>query len=145
MHRTNPGSSRRLSRALSWCLPAGLCMLLAACNSGGSKATVQGTVTLDDVEVKEGVVRFIPVDGNTPTASGPIKDGRYVAEVPHGMMRIEINVPTVKGKRKAYDAPDSPLVDIVEEAVPAKYNVQSELKEEIKGSTMELNFPLKSR
>jgi hypothetical protein len=38
----------------------------------------------------------------------------------------------VTGKRKEYVGPDAPLVDLVEESLPAKYHSASELKYEVK-------------
>ena len=65
--------------------------------------------------LKEGVIRFVPVDGQTPTADAPIVNGRFSATVPVGKKRVEISAPRVVGKRKMYDTPDSPVVDDVAE------------------------------
>jgi hypothetical protein len=44
-----------------------------------------------------------------------------------------------------YDTPDSPTVDIVAELLPAKYNVNSELKMTVDGAAQEQNFNLQSK
>jgi hypothetical protein len=101
--------------------------LAAGCSSSTGKGTVEGTVTLDGQPLKSGLIRFVPVDGKSPTADTAITDGQYSAEVPFGEKRVEISAPKVTGKRKMYDTPNSPTVDIVEELLPASYNVQSVL------------------
>ena len=47
------------------------------------------------------------------------------------------------GKRKAYDTPESPTVDIVEELIPARYNVNSELKVTVKKGSNAFTLELK--
>jgi len=132
---------RRL--ALLACLPA-VALLAAGC-SDGTSATLDGTVTLDGEPLKEGVVRFIPVDTSTGgTAGAAIKDGKFRAEVPLGELRVEISAPKVVGKRKAYDTPDSPMVDIVDELLPARYNTKSELRVTIKKGSQKETFELTS-
>ena len=42
-------------------------------------------------------------------------------------MRVEIVSPKVTGTRKAYDTPESPLIDVTQEQIPARYNTKSEL------------------
>jgi hypothetical protein len=102
-------------------------LLAAGCGSSTGKGTVEGTVTLDGQPLKSGLIRFVPVDGKSPTADTTITDGRYSAEVPFGPKRVEITAPKVTGKQKMYNAPNSPTYDIVEELLPVRYNVQSEL------------------
>lgn len=101
------------------------------CSESTTHGTVQGTVTLDGKPLSEGVVRFVPVDGSTGTASAAITNGEYTAQVPVGLNRIEFSAPKVTGKQKMYDTPDSPSVDIVAELLPERYNLQSELQLQI--------------
>jgi hypothetical protein len=64
--------------------------------------------------------------------------------VPPGSVRVEIRAPTVVGQRKLFDTPDSPTQDVLRETLPAKYNTQSELIEEIEPGRRELHFELRS-
>ena len=134
----------RLSRLVSRVALLALVAAAAGC-SGDGPTTVHGTVTLNGEPLKEGTVRFVPVD---PTAGGtagaPIKDGKFTAEVPRGEMRVEISAPKVVGKRKMYDTPDSPEVDMVEELIPVRYNAQSDLKITVKSSGQKETFTLTS-
>ncbi|WP_020472226.1 hypothetical protein [Zavarzinella formosa] len=120
-----------------------LIFLIPACGSSGpSVAKIKGKVTLDGQPLAEGLVNFRPVGDDAPTASGIVKNGEFTAEVPVTKMRVSISASKVTGQRKAYNTPDSPLVDIVTEIIPAKYNSKSELVHDIKPDTKELNFEL---
>jgi hypothetical protein len=105
---------------------------------------LDGTVTLDGSPLKEGIVRFIPKDGETATADATIVDGAFSARVPLGEKQVSVNSPRVVGKRKAYDTPDSPTVDVVEEAIPARYNVTTELTIDVKPGKQSAKFDLQS-
>jgi hypothetical protein len=68
-----------------------------------------------------------------------------------GRPGVDPNPPTARaqfgrvGKRKAYDTPDSPMVDIVEELIPARYNANSELKVTVKKGGQKETFALASK
>lgn len=104
-----------------------LCGAQAGCSADTKRGTVSGTVTLDGQPLKSGTIRFVPADGQTATADGAITDGKYSATVPPGEKRVSVSAPKVIGKKRVYDTPDSPQVDIVEELLPARYNLQSKL------------------
>ncbi len=101
---------------------------LSGCSDDAQRGTVTGRVTLDGQPLKTGIIRFVPADGRSATADGPITDGNYAVTVPPGEKRVVITAPKVVGKKKMYETPESPVVAIVEELLPARYNVQSELK-----------------
>ena len=125
----------------------GILLGLAAsgCSSASDKGTVRGEVTLDGQPLKEGVIRFVPADGNSATADARILDGRYEAQVPPGQKRVEISAPKVVGKgKRMYDTPDSPTVDDVRELLPARYNARSELRLTVQAGTQEKKFELKT-
>jgi hypothetical protein len=114
------------------------------CSSDSSKGAVSGTVTLDGQALASGLIRFVPVDGRTPSADATITDGEFSAEVPIGEKRVSISAPKVVGKRKAYQTADAPSIDIVEELLPARYNVTSELTLNVTGGRQEAEFKLES-
>ncbi len=121
-----------------------LCSTLIGCSSKPGQATVSGTVTLDAQPLKTGIIRFVPVDGQTPTADATILDGKFAAKVPPGEKRVEIMAPKVVGTKKLYETPDSPAVDIVEELLPARYNLQSTLTITVVKGEQTKDFPLES-
>src|SRR5262249_38253762 len=116
----------------------------AGCSSASGKGSVSGEVTLDGQPLKEGVIRFVPVDGQSPTADAAVVGGRFKATVPLGEKRVEISAPKVVGKRKMYDTPDSPAVDDVVELLPPRYNVRSDMTMTVRKGSQEKNFELTS-
>jgi hypothetical protein len=118
----------------------------AGCSDSVKKATVNGTVTLNDRPLKEGDVRFVPIDGKSQTATAKIVDGKFtVTGVALGEMRVEFSAPKVLKPRKAYDTQDSPMVDEVGELIPERYNVKSELKITVKEGSQDETFALAGR
>jgi hypothetical protein len=127
------------------CKMLALALLLGLTAGCSSEPTVTGEVWLDGQPLKEGVIRFVPVDGKSQTASAPIIDGRFTATMPPGEKRVEISAPKVVGKRKMYDLPDSPEVDNVVERLPGRYNVRSELTLTVRPGTQEKRLELTSQ
>jgi hypothetical protein len=108
------------------------------------KGVVKGEVTVDGGAVKTGLIKFIPVDGQTPSADAIITDGKYTGTVPLGDKRIEITASRVKGKKRML--PDSPEEDDIEEIpLPERYNVKSELTLKVERGEQTKNFELKSK
>jgi hypothetical protein len=115
------------------------------CSSSSDSGKVQGSVTLDGQPVEVGVIRFASVDGSGQPVEATVAAGRFELAVSPGEKRVEIRAPKVTGKRKMYDTPDSPTVDIVAELLPERYNVDSELKMTVDGSEQTQDFELKSK
>jgi hypothetical protein len=125
---------------------AGLAALLIAGCGDGSTATVSGTVTVDGQPLKEGLIRFVPPSTAAAAVEAPITNGEYTAAgVPLGEVQVQISAPKVVGKMKMIDTPESPYVDKVEELLPPRYNVQSELKMTVESGSQEKSFQLKSK
>jgi len=137
-----------MGRSRFWCTAV---WLLAAALLGGcgraepAKGFVSGVVTLDGKPLERGSVLFVSADNTLPSSSGEIKDGAYRAEVYVGPMNVQVLSPRVVGKRKLYDTPDSPVRDVTEESIPAKYNTHTELTYEVKPGEQEKNFVLTSK
>jgi hypothetical protein len=123
----------------------GLAALLSAgCSDGPPYGEVRGEVTLDGQPVKQGVVRFIPLDGSTPTASALITDGRFSERVPVTSHRVEISAPRLPpggpARRGTIDD-NTPL----EELIPERYNLRSELTADVKKGTQDIRYELTSK
>ena len=129
---------------LRFCGGAALLMVvvLAGCSGQKPMGTVEGTVTFNSQPLEQGLIRFVPVDGNSQTADATITGGKFTANVPVGDVRVEITAPKVVGQTKMYNTPDSPTVDRIEELIPPKYNVSSELKMTIPKGKTEKQFAL---
>jgi len=104
------------------------CVLLTGCSQSTTHGVIEGKVTLDGQPLKEGTVRFVPMDGESQTSSAAIAEGEFVATVPVGQVRIQYSAPKLMGKQKMYDTEDSPTVDVVGELLPNRYNIRSDLE-----------------
>jgi hypothetical protein len=116
-------------------------VLAVGCGGQGA-TTVTGEVTLDGKPIEDGLITFVPVDGKTPNAATKIKGGKYSLKATPGAMRVQINSAIVTGKRKAYDTPDSPLVDVLGERIPNRYNEQTTLTLDVKPGENVKNWEL---
>lgn len=127
-------------------LVASAALLIAAAGcSGKTNNTVSGTVTFDGQPVANGLIRFLPADASQKRVEAIITAGKYAAAAPLGENRIEISAVKVTGKKKMYEAPDSPVVDVVGELLPARYNVKSELTMTVAAGEQTKDFPLTSK
>jgi hypothetical protein len=122
-----------------------LLALLALAGCGAKESRVSGTVTLDGQPIDAGAITFLPSDGQSPTAGGVIQDGRYSVKVPVGTMKVSISAPKVVGKKKIYPTPQSPEMPITKEAVPARYNEQTELQLDVKPGANQKDWDLHSK
>jgi hypothetical protein len=123
-----------------------VCCAFASCSHGDSKhGIVSGDVTLDSQPLEAGTIRFAATDGHSSPAEAPITNGKYAATVPVGESRVTISASKVTGKRKTYNTPDSPTVDIVTELLPAQYNTQSTLTLKVTAGSQQQNYDLKSK
>ena len=114
----------------------------------GGRQTVEGTVTLDDRPLEQGYINFRPTSAaKGPPVGGPVEQGKYAIqpESPlEGGFRVEI---TAMGKtgRKVSDGTGA-RIDIEGQVLPARYNTESKLQEEIKPRQRnEFLFSLKSK
>jgi hypothetical protein len=132
-----------------WLCALTLVALVAAvgCSTGPAVGTVNGEVTFDGQPVKDGHVSFTPVDGKGQTGGAPINEGKFKAEqVSATKMKVELHGNRLTGKKiKAYDTPESPVMDEVAELLPSKYNFNSELTLEVKRGTQDVKYELKSK
>ncbi|MBS0202035.1 MAG: hypothetical protein JSS49_03985 [Planctomycetes bacterium] len=120
---------------------------LTGCGSRGRSPEmfrVSGVIKLDGSPLKTGTINFTPTDGKNQVAGGTVTNGNYSVQVPPGPAKISISSPKVVGTQKAYDTPDSPTMDIIEEAIPAAYNVDTTLEHNATEAKRDLNFELKS-
>ena len=119
--------------------------MVGGCAGPDTEGIVSGTVTLDGQPLKEGTIRFVPVDGKSPTADARIADGQFRATVPVGEKIVEISAPKVVGKHRMYESPDSPVVDKVIELLPPRFNVRSELRITVTKGKLEKVFTVASK
>jgi hypothetical protein len=138
----SPSRWRFSARPLFWYLG-----LLALAGCGDGKSTVSGTVSLDGQPVDNGTITFVNSEGGKLIREGAvISGGKFEATVLPGNFKIELNSQKVVGKRtqKGFDGKDETL-EISEEMFPDKYNVKTELTQEIKRGSNPITLDLKSK
>jgi hypothetical protein len=119
--------------------------ILAGCSHGDSNSgTVSGNVILDGQPLPSGSIRFTPEGGHVSPVEAAIAAGKFSATVPLGDCKVAISAQKVIGKRKMYETPDSPMVDITAESLPAQYNTQSTLTFKVVPGSQQQNYDLKS-
>lgn len=117
------------------------------CGSGKSNdiVTVTGLVTLDEQPLEKGLIQFLPTDGNGTSAACEIRQGAYSVDMLIGTKRVEVTSPKIIGQKKAYDTPESPVMDLLEEQIPLEYNGQSKLNANVSREQKKFDFALKSK
>jgi hypothetical protein len=119
-----------------------LAVLASGC--GRQTVTVSGDVTLDGQPVTKGTITYVPVDTSLPRVEREIVDGKYTAPLPVGAYKVQVSWQRPTGKKRQM-LPDSPAIDILEEAVPGKFNTNTELQTDIKAGDTKRDWPLKSK
>ena len=140
----------RLSGAVRQPLALTLLLVVVCGGCGGGDANrgaVQGRVTLDGQPIETGEITFFPTDGNQgPVAGGRIRDGNYSIAAPMGPAigpnRVEISANKMTGKQ--LPGPGGKLIDQSVEAVPAQYNTDSQLIQEVMQGKNQIDFELTS-
>ena len=126
------------NRKVGPCLPSLLWLLVfaaAGCQNASDMVGLSGVVTLDDKRLKDGVIAFYPEEAGSSSASpagveARIVEGAYRVVVPKGALIVSIEASVPNGAARAlpddYPGARSALAD--GQVVPAKYNVNSELR-----------------
>jgi hypothetical protein len=120
-------------------------VLLAGCRPSGS--SVSGKVTLDGAPLPEATISFVPLGDATQTAGwAAVQDGQYAiaadSDLTAGKFRVEIRA--LKSTGAKTNANDPTLIE-AQEAIPSRYNAQSELTVEIKAGENVADFSLTSK
>lgn len=129
----------------AWRKAAPIAILMIAGCEKSTLGVVTGTVTVDGAPAKTGSIAFFPVDRKSPTTGAEIIDGQYTAQVPFGASKVEIRVSKVIGQRKLYDTANSPVMPLLAESLPAKYNDQTELTLDVQPGRNQQDFQLTTR
>jgi hypothetical protein len=134
-----------MRRWMAGLLAAALLATVGGC--GQKKPVVFGLVTLDGQPLDNGNITFSPVAGDGQTSGALIgPDGGYRTDASPTKLKVVISASKVIGKRKMYETPDSPTVDILQEILPPRYSdmKKTELTVTIVPGENEKNFELTS-
>jgi hypothetical protein len=86
---------------------------------------VQGTVTLNGEPLAQGSVKFLPVNGDTPSTGGPIRNGTFRVQVPVAKQLVKISANVIDREKTPPNATNDQIV--MKKLVPPRYNSQSTL------------------
>lgn len=154
-------SARLASLGRTRLLGASFAVVALICGCGGGdetelpRAAVSGTVTLDGQPLKEGVVRFVPIEGTSgPKTSAVVSNGRFQSDEWTGPVvgrhRIEIESTDDGGyamddEQAIQKLKQSGIRRIAVVRVPAIYNTHSRLTETVTADgPNEFQFELKT-
>ena len=113
---------------------------------GGSGLTpVGGVVTLDGQALAEGTIHFAPADGQGPSQAAVIREGNYSTELARTKYKVQIFAPKPAKVVPKLDENGPGGGPRVEELLPPRYNVNSELTLAVSGPTKAASFELKSK
>lgn len=121
-----------------------VCCYFALAGCGDGNATVNGEVTMDATPVASGVVTFVKEGGPVVREGAIIKDGAFHTQLAPGKYKLELTGQKVTGKRmqKGFDGKDEEI-ELTGELFPERYNLKSELTQEIHPGTNQLKLDLK--
>lgn len=112
------------------CLMLGAALLSGCGGSGPEVAPVSGRVTLDGAPLAGARIRFQPeASGGSPSHGTADADGRYVLGYKRGQPGALIGWHAIQIEPSRHGDPESKTKP---PAVPARYNAESELREEVK-------------
>lgn len=114
--------------------------VFVGCSKGPAMGDIYGTVTLDGKPLETGTINFFPVNGDTQTTGGVIKNGKFEVRVPVSKQIVKIASTIVTSPP---GTPDELLT--FKKLVPDKYNLKSELRLDVKAGRNEPVYDLKSK
>lgn len=125
-------------------LAAALGLSLTGCGEEGLPL-VAGTVTVDGQPLTSGVIQFLPNSGDAPSEASRIADGKFSAQLHRTSYAVQIYAPRESKTVAKLDANGPGGGPTMEETLPPRYNLRSELKLEVTGPKSDVQFDLKSR
>ena len=115
-----------LCKYATWICLAGIFVPTLGCSPSGPRmAQVSGAVTLDGQPIEDGEIMFVPLDKELGPEAGRINKGVFTLPAKVGMNRIEIRA------SKAVPGRQTPMGPITLEYIPARFNTDSTLQEEV--------------
>jgi hypothetical protein len=126
-----------------------LLAISAGCQNSSDAIDLSGLVTLDGERLAEGIISFSPSGSDksgpqSATVETKIADGTYRVSVPRGdkVVSVEAHVPIEGSRALPDDYPGARSTPIAKQIVPAKYNLNSELRYTAETSSSSVDFRL---
>jgi len=117
---------------------------VVGCGASGL-TPVGGAVTVDGQALAEGTIHFAPADGQGPSQAALIREGRYSTDLQRMNYKVQIFAPKPAKVVAKLDENGPGGGPRMEETLPPRYNVNSELTLAVSGPTKTANFELKSK
>ena len=114
--------------------------IIGGCSKGRPMGDVQGRVSMNGEPIAKAAVRFIPIDGDTPTTGGSVQDGRFRVEVPVSKQRVEFSANVIDREKTPPNANGDQVV--MKALIPPRYNKQSTLTLDVVSGLNEPEFKL---
>jgi hypothetical protein len=133
--------------------PARLCrlkwlLLFAALTLGCGPAkppVISGSVTVDGQPLAEGTMQFIPSAGDATSAATKIQAGQFSVTLEPTKYQVQIYAPKIINEGAKLDVGGPGGGPTMQETLPPRYNLQSELTLEVTGDKSDVRFDLKTR
>jgi hypothetical protein len=106
---------------------------------------VSGTVTVDGQPLAEGTMHFSPLAGGASSAGTRIKGGQFSVPLERAKYKVQIFAPKASKVEAKLDANGPGGGPTMEETLPPRYNVQSELTLDVTGPKSDVRYDLKGR
>ena len=123
---------------------AGVLVVCVGC-SGSGLTPVGGVVTVDEQPLGAGTIHFAPADGQSQSQAAVIREGKYGTALARTNYKVQIFAPKASKVVAKLDENGPGGGPRMEEMLPPRYNVQSELTLSVSGPTKAANFDLKSK
>lgn len=124
-------------------------LAVAGCSDSTRRAEIEGTITLrSDQPLAKGRIRFVPVDGDhTKAVFADIVDGRYRLAQNKGPVlgknKIQITSDRPTGRQiRDPDGPAGSTIPEIDQFLPAKYNLRTELEIDVQAGRNEFSRKL---
>jgi hypothetical protein len=106
---------------------------------------VSGEVTVDGQPLASGVMQFLPEAGDAPSEASRVADGKFSAKLQRTKYAVQIYAPREAKTAAKLDENGPGGGPTMEETLPPRYNLRSELKLDVTGPKNDVRFELKSR
>lgn len=127
----------------SWLAAALLLVALVGCGRS-DLGTVTGTITLDGEPLADALVMFTPITGGRPAAGRTDSQGNYELVHDRNSQGAVFGEHVVEVSTGDELANDDDTVTVIPEKIPAKYNLDSELRATIEAGENVFDFDLKA-
>jgi hypothetical protein len=108
---------------------------------------VEGTVTLDGQPLADARISFYPQEGGRSSEAVTDASGRYVLQYSGeaGGAKVGTHKVSISTFEESRQEDDGSKIPGVPEKVPAKYNTESTLTQEVKSGKQTIDFALESK